>query len=123
MGRGVLAVFANGAGGPAKTCRVHDALERSLCVGGVDGGDDLVGVGDVALDEGATNFFGEGFAGLCLQVGNDDVGATSGEEAGGGLTETRCSTGDDCRRVTEFHDAPSPKYDRCGRSVAQPRTS
>ena len=59
-------------------------------------GDDLVGVGDVGVDERAADLLGDRLALVVLHVGDDDLGATLGEQAGGGLTEARGTTGDDC---------------------------
>jgi hypothetical protein len=95
MGRRVLPVLADGAGRPADAGGVDDGPERAHLLGGLDRGDDLVGVGDVGLGEEAADVLGDELALLVLHVGDDDPGATLGQEAGRGLTEAGGAAGDD----------------------------
>ena len=74
VGRLDLAVAADRALGPADAGRVDHRAQRRDLGGGVDGGGDLVGVGDVDRGEDAADLGGERLALVGLQVGDDDDG-------------------------------------------------
>ena len=77
---------------PAAVTRARSGPEL---LGRLDGGDHLLGVGDVGLGEHAADVLGDGLALLRVHVDDDDLGAAGGEEADGGLTEARGPAGDD----------------------------
>jgi hypothetical protein len=97
VGRAVLAVLADGAGGPAEAGAGDEALERAHLLGRLHGGDHLVGVGHVAGHEDAPELLGQRVALLLLavQVGQHHVGAALGEDGGGGGAEAGGPAGDD----------------------------
>ena len=81
MRRRVVAVPSDGAGGPADPRAVHQRLERRHLDGGVDGGDHLLGVGDVRLHEQATNLLGQRHTLVLLDVGHHDAHTPLGQQA------------------------------------------
>src|SRR5690606_28831526 len=105
VGRAVLAVLADGAGGPAEPGRRHQRPQRPHLPGGLDGGDDLVGVGDVGGCEDAADLLRERLALLllALEVGADDLGAPAGERLDGGGAQPGRTAGDDGRAPVEVH--------------------
>ena len=80
VGRGVVAVPADGPGGPTDAGAVDQRLERRHLDGRVDRGDDLLGLGDVGLDEQAAELLGQGFTLVRLEVGHDDADAALGQQ-------------------------------------------
>ncbi len=56
---------------------------------------DLLGVGDVDLDEEPADLVGGGFAAGFVDVGADDLRALGGEAAGGGEADAAAGSGDD----------------------------
>ena len=90
------AVFADGALRPADASRVHECANRAHRCGHLNGVDDVLSVGHVNFAEGSTNFFGEGFTFVGLQVGDDDFGTFLGEHASRGGSDAAGSSGDDC---------------------------
>jgi hypothetical protein len=82
-------VAADGARGPADAGAVDDHPKRSTSVdGGLYGGRDLGLIGDVGLDEDATDLVGKSLALVLVEIGDDYLGALGGQLADGGLTET-----------------------------------
>ncbi len=102
----VLAVATDRPGRHADSGGGDHAPERAHLEGGVAGLNDLLGVGDVALDKGAADVPGD--VTIILEVGDDDLGAASGQESGGGFAEAGAAAGDDGRgavQVEHFGDS------------------
>ena len=95
MRRVVGAVAADGARGRADAGGVDQHPQRRELGGGVDGGRDLRGVGDVDVGEHAAHLVGERLALLVLHVGDHDRRAGGGELAGDGGADARRGAGDD----------------------------
>ena len=105
MGGGEFPVLADGALGPSHAGGVDQRAKRTEIHRGVDRIDDLLGVGDVDLDEHAADLTRELLAAFDLHVGDDDLGAEIGQLTRGGGTDARCPTSDDCTSSIEFHVA------------------
>ena len=103
VGRGELAVLADGALCPADAGGVHDRAQRAELGGGVDGGLNLAGVGDVDGNELAADLSGDLLAVLSLQIRDDDLGALLGEATGRRCTDAGGTAGDDCTCSLDIH--------------------
>jgi hypothetical protein len=95
VGRGVLAVLADGSRGPSDTRAVDRAPQGGHRPSGFDSGDHLVGVGDVAVDVGSADLLGDARTRLIVKVRHDYFDQMLGEHAGRGFSEPRCAAGDD----------------------------
>ena len=83
-----LIVAVNGAGGQAEAGRIHTNAQWVQRGGGGNNGIDVVSLGDVALDENATDFVGDLLSTLFVKVGHDHFGTGFGQLACGRLTNT-----------------------------------
>ncbi|KAG0481051.1 hypothetical protein HPP92_011909 [Vanilla planifolia] len=75
----------------------HDVKATELGDGMVDGAEDIVLNGDVAVDKGGgvADLGADGGTQLALDVGHDDLGAVLAEEAGGAGADAAGAAGDD----------------------------
>ncbi len=102
-GRLERAVLADRALRPADAGGVDEHTERAHRLRHLDGIDDVVGAGDVDLAERAADLVGEFVALVLLQVGDDDLGPTGRQHAGGRRSDTGGSTRDDCACTRNIH--------------------
>ena len=120
VGRLVLAVLADGAGGPADAGAVTSARSGPISLAASTAAMTWSVFGDVGRDEQPADLLGERLAlvGLAVEVGDHDLGAAAREGLGGGGAEARGAAGDDGRDPVEVHapdciDSPVKQANRC----------